>query len=499
MENRLASPVFLLPVLVLAALLRVWGLDSHSIWTDDSYAIEISAGHHHWGHDIPRNELLTSELDVTTLDSTVSPVEVWTQTTFDTHPPLYFITLRWWRKLWGSSVFSLRLLSVVFSLAAIAALYLSARELNGPRIALLGCFIMAISGTQIQHAQSIRNYTMMLTWVLVACAALLRMQRLGANRRRASALIVGSLLALLTHYLTILALAAMALYAAIFLRDRVRLWVLACFPVAGVLFIIMWGPWLFPQMRGWTADMGFALGACGRRGLLNTLQYFASNSIRMLFTVPHAGYAAWLGAMLFVLPPIVCRESKVLFWWLLLFVPAALLATLDLALGGCLASFERYSFATTPAACMLVPSLASVWRGRGVLLSAVVVIACALHLSSGYEPYQGHTADYRVAAANFEKVFNSDDDALLVERGWDVEAASRMVMFYMAKPPRHLAYLTKGATPDAVPLGDSIKNVWLLSKGKILPDDFATQYRITESVQVGRSASFKQLQRLNEE
>lgn len=90
--------------------------------------------------------------------------------TFDNHPPLYYIVLKFWTSIFGYSEFSLRMPSVIFGVLTILVVYKIAqlleksgftekthRLLKFPHIAAL---LLAISQLHIYYSQEARMYSM---------------------------------------------------------------------------------------------------------------------------------------------------------------------------------------------------------------------------------------------------------------------------------------------------------------------------------------------------
>ena len=80
----------------------------------------------------------------------------------DRFQPLYFIGLWCWRQLFGDGVFSVRLPSVLFGIAAVIVLWLGARRLWGDRGALWSLVFVVPSALLLQHAQEARPYAMLI-------------------------------------------------------------------------------------------------------------------------------------------------------------------------------------------------------------------------------------------------------------------------------------------------------------------------------------------------
>lgn len=92
-------------IFCLAVLLRFYDLGLPSIWVDEAFSI--------W----------TAKFNLPTLIQYIS---------LDAHPPLYFIFLHFWIKLFGSSEFAARSLSVLFNLGTLIVIYYLCLEMFTP-------------------------------------------------------------------------------------------------------------------------------------------------------------------------------------------------------------------------------------------------------------------------------------------------------------------------------------------------------------------------------
>jgi mannosyltransferase len=127
-------PFFWLSVsFLLALLLRLVVLNTRSITYDDAFSI------------------LLSEKSVAAIIS---------GTAADTMPPLYYVLLHFWMKF-GHELWFLRLLSVIFSMAGMALIYLIALRCFTRETGIWATFYMAISPFQIYHAQELRMYSLL--------------------------------------------------------------------------------------------------------------------------------------------------------------------------------------------------------------------------------------------------------------------------------------------------------------------------------------------------
>lgn len=117
------------------------------------------------------------------------------------HPPLYFVSLRLWAHMFGSSVRAIRSLSALLSLLVFPCLYWLCCELfESSLTAWIAMMIVAVSPFHVFYAQEARQYSLLAAVILFASASLLyalRRQTRGSWAIYAVALIFG----LYTHVL----------------------------------------------------------------------------------------------------------------------------------------------------------------------------------------------------------------------------------------------------------------------------------------------------------
>jgi len=79
------------------------------------------------------------------------------------HPPLFYLLLKLWIGIGGEDLYWLRLLPVIFSIAALVPFLLLMRELKRERfVTLLALFLIAFNGSLIKYAQEVRMYSLLM-------------------------------------------------------------------------------------------------------------------------------------------------------------------------------------------------------------------------------------------------------------------------------------------------------------------------------------------------
>ena len=136
------SLLLLLLIMLLGAFLRFYDLGAESIWYDEASAINLSL-----------QNLSTVLRDCATTQ---------------THPPLYFILLHYWIKLFGISEIATRSLSAIFGVMSVWVIYGVGSSLYNRKVGILASFILATSFFNIAYSQEVRSYSLLLLLSLLS-------------------------------------------------------------------------------------------------------------------------------------------------------------------------------------------------------------------------------------------------------------------------------------------------------------------------------------------
>lgn len=162
--------IVIIIVILCGVFFRVTNIDKKIYWHDEIYTSLRVAGYQKEeivtrffnGEIITVKDLLEFQIlkPETPLSATIKSL-----TKNPEHPPLYYLLLRFWQDLWGSSILINRSLSILFSLFAFPAIYsLSQQLFNNHIISLISVGLIAISPLQILYAQEAREYSL---WMLI--------------------------------------------------------------------------------------------------------------------------------------------------------------------------------------------------------------------------------------------------------------------------------------------------------------------------------------------
>ena len=251
MRRLSGSDITLVGLLVLAAGLRFYKLDAQSLWYDEGNSARIA------------------ERSVQLIIAGAAA---------DIHPPLYYLVLKFWRALFGSSEFGLRSLSVVCGVLLVLFAFLIGRDWFNKRVGLIAAFLVCISPFSIYYSQETRMYALLATLAAATTWLLMRLNQ-SVTRRQVIGFGAGYVLAtaaaLYTQYAYPFVMVAQGSCALLWLgslgyvrrtsaiRSPVRR-TLIFYALLNVVPLLLYAPWLpiaIRQIRGWVvAPQGYELG-----------------------------------------------------------------------------------------------------------------------------------------------------------------------------------------------------------------------------------------------
>ncbi len=378
----ITAAILCVGVMLLAAAVRIPGIGQYGYFTDELWTSELACGRGSVHLNLPFDVVATHPPNLFDLKTAPPWWSVWTHMEC-THPPLYFLLLRIWMNIFGQGDGRERMLSALASVVAVGLLFDAARLLNGTTVAFWACVLMALAEPQIDHARQTRNYAMLLATTLAAVDAMVRIEKFGVTFRRAAGLGLSVLATLLTHYFCIGALAALGIYGLMRTHGRDRKWVIAAFALAGVVFLICWGPFMWRQRELFsTADQSaMFLAENDPAHVRKTLERLLLVPTGLL--VPPAEITVGLGmvtAVLYVLPfALRKRDPGLLLWVMLLDATVGLLFVLDLARQTQHLEFVRYFLLAGPAVYVLIPAVTGQLKNQKWLMhvaGAAVAVNC---------------------------------------------------------------------------------------------------------------------------
>jgi hypothetical protein len=169
--------------------------------------------------------------------------DLFTALRHDGSPPLYYLVLHAWMTVFGTSNFSARALSGVFSVASLPLMAVTARRFGlAGRSSWLAILLLATCPFAVRYATEARMYSLLILLVLLALLAFERVWSVGGTWPVVGAsLVTGALV--LTHYWSLFLVATAFVAAAFFAWRGVRAARRLLLPmVIGCLFFLPWLP-----------------------------------------------------------------------------------------------------------------------------------------------------------------------------------------------------------------------------------------------------------------
>ncbi len=172
--------ILIISLLALGIFFRFANLDRKVYWHDEVYTSMRSSGY--TGDDLGRQVFNGSVVSVEDLQKyqRLSPEKDWSDTIDSLikhaeHPPLYYLIMRFWMQLFGSSVTVTRSLSAAFSLLVFPSIYWLSLELFGSSlVGWIAVAMFAVSPFHVLYAQEAREYSLWTVTIMLSSASLLR-------------------------------------------------------------------------------------------------------------------------------------------------------------------------------------------------------------------------------------------------------------------------------------------------------------------------------------
>ena len=217
---------WLITLLLVMATLQVGLAVRHSLWADELFSLAMATGHSlehpaatakpEWGDYVEAAAPVTgaelrryAEFE----PHPAGPSEV-VRAVFlsDTSPPLYYLLLNGWTRLFGVSDLALRSLSIGFSLACLPLLFGIGRALGGGRTAAIAAGLFAITPLSLYYSAEGRMYSLLWFCVLALTWATVRLFHGLGGRRDPVIWVVASAAGFLVHYYFLFTWAAAVLF-----------------------------------------------------------------------------------------------------------------------------------------------------------------------------------------------------------------------------------------------------------------------------------------------
>ncbi|MDD5255346.1 MAG: glycosyltransferase family 39 protein [Candidatus Omnitrophica bacterium] len=378
----------LFSIFVLACALRLGGLISRPLWTDEFYTFFQSTGH---GREInlllrslekdaePRflrakefKAFLRCDPGKTAHDVSAGLLET------DVHPPFYFWIMHYWLKAFGCDAASARLFSFFCGILAVALFYRLGKMLFGEGAGIWCALFAAVSPFAVRYAQEARSYSLVLVFILLSSVFLVRFEK-ERSWKDLAGFAACNCLGLGTHYFYVFIAAAHFFYFTLARHSDTPL--LRRFYL-GFLFSLIgfssWG-WLL-MLRGY--DFHLVEWIFGYPGAVGKIVAVFAGLGHYLF-IPAGGKALFYAAaavsacfFAWVLATrgLPKRGKPLLFCALMFLLPLCAMLAIDLAQKGALLKQERFWIFAFPGFALFCGLLFSQASGKQRILAAGVLM-----------------------------------------------------------------------------------------------------------------------------
>lgn len=247
MKNKI---LILLPF-VIALILRIIFIEQKNLWFDEIYSWNVSQ---------------------TNLKTIIE------MAAGDIHPPFYYIVLKFWTLLFSDSVFSLRMLSVTFSLTGMVFIYLICRKIFKTDFEIFFVLLLyAVSPLNIFYSQEVRMFNLNLFLCLGSVYFFINYLS-KPNVRNGLFYSAFTVLAFYTHYFAFLIFFTQAvILLIIFLKKEVDFPFIRNFLPYYLGVIILYIPWFGKFLYQVNKGQPWRLPQETYQFLLNTFAFFKEN------------------------------------------------------------------------------------------------------------------------------------------------------------------------------------------------------------------------------
>ena len=162
--------------------------------------------------------------------------------TEEKNPILYYTILKLWICLFGDSVFSCRLLSVIFSVLTVPILYLLGKEIKDERLGLIIIFLYAISPFSIWYANEVRMYSLLQLLFTITFYFAVKLLKEPVNTKFYIYFSITAVCMIYTHYIGVIYLVFLSI--CIFLFNRKAEFFYKNASISIFIIIVSYIPWI---------------------------------------------------------------------------------------------------------------------------------------------------------------------------------------------------------------------------------------------------------------
>jgi hypothetical protein len=499
-RTRFVTSLAMLLILAVSLAVRFYRISGQCLFFDELWNIELACGRASTHFQLEPGRLYEAS-EVPRLTSLAGAAPIWTLPAHMqgvTHPPLYTLLLRLWCDGFGTSDRATRTLSAILSSLAVLVFFDALRIQTSLSIAIWASLIMAVAGAQIELAQDVRPYALLILLGVCAIDALVRIERFSVTRPRVFALAGFIFAMLLTHYFAIVAIAALLFYALIVTRGADRRKLVSAMIAPILLFAFLWLPTILLQSRTLTEPSGDEwIRVTEPHHAWQTLVRLCALPMRLMFEPPLRSYpVVYVVAAIFIIPPMLARKvPQVWLWWLWLGSISLSIAGLEVVRSTRHLEIIRYTILAGPGVYALLPLLSQAApRSLRYALPAAGVLGCAVALP---QVYQAWKADYREIADVVDCHYRAGD-VVVFSGSFDSELYGSAVFLgvshYSRTYPWPVMILRDKPTEQQVEVLAKRSGIWLVSPGELSARHLSPEGRITDEKNLAPMAMVQRIE-----
>ncbi|MBE9051178.1 glycosyltransferase family 39 protein [Nostocales cyanobacterium LEGE 11386] len=515
---------FLIVVLLaLGVFLRFWNLDGKVYWHDETYTSLRISGYTaaEVKQQIFNGRIITTEsfakFQSPNLEKSLGDTIKSLAIEDPQHPPLYYVIARFWVKIFGNSVITIRSLSAFISLLVFPCCYWLCRELFNVPLTVPGLAIalMAISPIHLVYAQEAREYILWMVTVLLCSASLLQAIRLESadNKELVKGQQLPNRQVIWGIYAVTLALSLYTFLLSGFVAVSHGIYVLAiakfrlteivkAYLLATLAGFFAFTPWImvviinffkFDDATAWT-KMQLPLETLIQSWLLQLSRIFFDldfgfeNNLSILITLIFFILVAY--AIYFL-----CRTTHYKVWLFivaLIVVPALPLILPDLIFGGIRSLSERYLLPSYLGIQIAVAYLLAtqIYNGkssrrqiwRKIMMFLVICGLVSSTVSSQADTWWSKVISY--GNPQVAKIINQTDKPLLMSDAFGINYGNIFSLSYLMQPKVRFLLVQEQIIPE---LSDDFTDIFLLNPSDSWRQEIEARYQATTNVVYGNN------------
>lgn len=205
------------------------------------------------------------------------------------HPPLYFILLHFYIKLFGNSIFLLRMFSAIISLFTVVSGYLLGKEIFNKSVGIWVALLFALSPYLLEYSIMIRMYPLATCLALLSTLYLFRLlksHKINFQNRYLYFYMLISIAGLYTYYSFSVVL--LSHFLMVIVIKWKKYWEIINAIIAYSIVFLIFIPWIMPFIEG--------LGQVSNKDLYFKGEYPVSLFVKLLFKIsvfPYDNVLVW--------------------------------------------------------------------------------------------------------------------------------------------------------------------------------------------------------------